>query len=144
MSCFQTAQAILASLLAKATAALLCPMRFSRARAQVRSRLCCLVGFALWAWHRIERAPWISSLLYRLALVPRALAAIGLVATMLQIAGITLPVLLGYSVPLRPEFFGMPLGLAYLVLALWLMTKGFEEGHGPLPADARGVELSGG
>jgi hypothetical protein len=48
-----------ASLLAKATAALLCLTRFSKPRAQVRSRSCCL---AFWAWQRTERAPGIRSI----------------------------------------------------------------------------------
>jgi hypothetical protein len=61
------------------------------------------------------------ALLYRFALVPRALAAFGLVAVMLQLTGLAMP------------FFGRdvvfpllaPLGLTQLLLALWLIIKGF-------------------
>jgi hypothetical protein len=82
----------------------------------------------------------LCGLLYRFRLVPRALAAVGMVAGLLQLSGITLPQFVGYSVRF-PELFGVPLGLSYLTLALWLMTKGFEEGHGPLRAELREAEL---
>jgi hypothetical protein len=55
------------------------------------------------------------------------LAAAGVVATLMQLGGITLPVLLDYSVPFRMEFYGMPLGVVYLVLALWLLIRGLNE-----------------
>jgi hypothetical protein len=61
----------------------------------------------------------------------------------LQLGGITLPVLLDYRVPLRMEFYGMPLGLAYLGVALWLMTKGFKVGQDTLREVAHGVDDSG-
>ena len=61
--------------------------------------------------------------LYRFALVPRVLAAIGLVACALQITTVT-----------RPFFGGevsfsllAPLGLANLAVALWLTIKGFQD-----------------
>lgn len=59
--------------------------------------------------------------LYRLALVPRALAAIGMVASLLQFIAVTMP-LFG-----RPIIFLLlaPLGLSYLATAVWLMAKGF-------------------
>jgi hypothetical protein len=61
------------------------------------------------------------ALMYRFALVPRALGAIGLVAVLLQLTGLAMP------------FFGRdvvfpllaPLGVTQLVLALWLIIKGF-------------------
>ncbi len=61
--------------------------------------------------------------LYRFALVPRAIAAFGLLAVVLQITTISRP------------FFGAqvlfyllaPLGIANLAVALWLMIKGFAE-----------------
>jgi hypothetical protein len=61
------------------------------------------------------------AVLYRFALVPRALAALGLVAVMLQLTAVAMP-LLGHSV-----VFPMlaPLGVSQLVLALWLIAKGF-------------------
>ena len=61
--------------------------------------------------------------LYRFALVPRALAAFGLAAVLLQISAVARP-LFGYDI-----VFVMlaPLGVSQLVLALWLIAKGFRE-----------------
>jgi hypothetical protein len=108
-----------------------------------------IVVRSAWKWahysHILVVVGWIIvlySLIYRCALVPRALAAIGLVTAMLQVIGITLPVFLGYRMPF-PELFGMPLGLAYLALALRLMARGFKEPQGTLRAEAHGVEVSG-
>jgi len=81
-------------------------------------------------------------LLFRCALVPRALAAFGMATGVLHFIGITLPVFAGYRMPF-PEFFGMPLGLANLALAVWLMAKGFKEPHATPVAEAHGVEGSG-
>lgn len=85
-----------------------------------------------WKWahytHLLSIVGWMllfCGVLYRLALVPRALAAAGVLTTIMQLVGITLPVLLGYGVPLRPDVWGMPLGVAYLGLSLWLMARGF-------------------
>ncbi|MBZ5647112.1 MAG: DUF4386 domain-containing protein [Acidobacteriia bacterium] len=80
------------------------------------------------------------SVLYRFRLVPRVLAAFGLVASMLQITGVTLRGLLGYSPETR---LAMPLAPAYVALAVWLMVKGFDERHCPLQAEARGAEVAG-
>lgn len=63
-------------------------------------------------------------LLFRCAMVPRALAAVGMLAGVLHFIGISLPAFAGYHMPF-PELFGMPLGLVNLVLAIWLMVKGF-------------------
>jgi hypothetical protein len=63
------------------------------------------------------------SVLWRFALVPRALAAFGLVAVMLQITAVAMP-LLGYRLVF---LLILPLGLSHLALALWLMAKGFED-----------------
>jgi hypothetical protein len=95
-----------------------------------------IVVRSAWRWahysHILVVVGWLFVLygaLYRSALVPRALAAFGLLTTLLHTAGITLPVFLGYRMP-SPELFGMPLGLATLVMAGWLMAKGFEEPSG--------------
>jgi hypothetical protein len=64
------------------------------------------------------------SVLYRFALVPRALAAFGLITVMLHFTGIPLPGFLGYSIV---TLMGVPMGLSHLALALWMMAKGFEE-----------------
>lgn len=64
------------------------------------------------------------SVLYRFALVPRALAAFGLITVMLHLAGITLPLLLGFS---SVTLMGATMALSHVALALWLMAKGFKE-----------------
>ena len=63
--------------------------------------------------------------LFRFALIPRALAAFGLVAVLLQIVAVAMP-LFGHMIvfPLLA-----PLGLCQLLLAIWLITKGL-----PTPA----------
>lgn len=64
------------------------------------------------------------SLLYRFRLVPRVLAGLGVVASLLQIASVTLLALFGH----RPQvLLATPLGPAYVSLALWLIVKGFDE-----------------
>jgi hypothetical protein len=64
------------------------------------------------------------SLLYRFALVPRALAAFGLLTVMLHFTGIPLPAFLGYSIV---TLMGVPMGLSHMALALWMMARGFAE-----------------
>jgi hypothetical protein len=61
------------------------------------------------------------AILYRFALVPRALAAFGLAAAVLQLIAVAMP-FFGHEV-----LFLMlaPLGAIQLVLAFWLMAKGF-------------------
>ena len=58
---------------------------------------------------------------YRLALVPRALAGFGLIAVTLMVTAVAMP-LFGHDV-----VFPMlaPLGLSQLILAVWLIIKGF-------------------
>ena len=63
------------------------------------------------------------SVLYRFALVPRALAAFGLLTVMLHFTGIPLPAFLGYSIV---TLMGVTMGLSHLALSLWLMVRGFE------------------
>jgi hypothetical protein len=59
--------------------------------------------------------------LFRFRLVPRALAALGLLATVLQVTGVTMP-LFGHDVvfPLLA-----PLGLVQLAVSAWLLARGF-------------------
>ena len=64
------------------------------------------------------------SLLYRFALVPRALAVFGLITVMLHCTGITLPLLLGYS---SVTLMGATMALSHIALSLWLMTRGLAE-----------------
>jgi uncharacterized protein DUF4386 len=70
--------------------------------------------------------------LWRFALVPRALAVFGLAAVMLQIAAVLMP-LFGYRIVF---LLIVPLGLSQLALALWLIAKGFEDRPQPMPAEA--------
>ena len=69
---------------------------------------------------------WLFSLylaFHRAALVPRLLAAIGMAGVLLHLVGIVLPVFAGYRMP-NPDFFGAPLGVATVIMAVWLMVKG--------------------
>ncbi|MEP6998310.1 MAG: DUF4386 domain-containing protein, partial [Betaproteobacteria bacterium] len=61
------------------------------------------------------------TVLYRFALVPRVLAAFGLGAVLLQLIAVAMP-LFGHGVVF---LMLAPLGVSQLVLALWLITKGF-------------------
>lgn len=79
--------------------------------------------------------------LFRFRLVPRALTAFGAVASVLQIAGVSMRAIFGYPLEMRLAY---PLGPAYLLLAGWLMVKGFDERHRPLGADEQEVELARG
>lgn len=64
-----------------------------------------------------------SSLL-RFALIPRALAAVGLIGIVLQFTGVTLLTFLGYS---AIGEMAMPLLPIQIAVAIWLMVKGFNE-----------------
>lgn len=63
--------------------------------------------------------------LLRLSLVPRALALLGIAAALSQIASVAMPYF-G-----RAVVFPMlaPLGVAHLLLAVWLIAKGFSGGY---------------
>lgn len=84
-----------------------------------------------WKWihytHLLIMVGWLFSLglmLWRSALVPRFLAILLLITSVLQITGITLPQFLAYRGP-NLMLMGMPLGFVYLALSIWLMVKGF-------------------
>jgi hypothetical protein len=78
------------------------------------------------------------TLLFHFRLVPRLLAAFGLIASMLQIMGVTLRGFLGYPPEMR---LAMPLAPTYVALAVWLIVKGFDESTEgaapPVPPGAR-------
>lgn len=76
------------------------------------------------------------SLLFRFALVPRALSAFGLFTVVLMITGALIP-LFGYRTVM---LMFMPMGLSHLALALWLLAKGFAERHRPFRAETLGAE----
>ena len=80
------------------------------------------------------------SVLYRFAVVPRALAAFGLITVMLHFTGIPLRGFVGYS---PVALMGVPMALSHVTLAIWLVARGFDERHRPLGAEAHGVELCG-
>lgn len=103
--------------------------------------------YSAWRWthysHLLAVGCWIFvlfGLLWRSALVPRVLAALGLVTSLMQITGITLPALLGYR---GVTEMGMPLGVVYLALIAWLLVRGFEERRGALTAGAQAGQLAG-
>jgi len=73
----------------------------------------------------------LTGLLYRFRFVPRWVAAFGMIGAVLQITGVSLRGLLGYTPEMR---MAMPLAPAYVLLALWLMVKGFDVNHRPLQA----------
>ncbi len=100
-----------------------------------------LVGAAVrsaWKWvhytHLLIMVSWMFMLfvvLLRSALVPRLLAGFGLLTTLLQITGITLPQFIPYPTPPMTGM-GLPLGVVYLILSVWLMAKGFDERKKPV------------
>jgi hypothetical protein len=67
-------------------------------------------------------------ILYRFALVPRALAAIGLTTVVLHFAGIPARGFLGYS-PMA--LVGASMGVSHIMLAGWLVAKGLSEHRPP-------------
>ena len=72
---------------------------------------------------------WISifcATLYRLRLLPRTVALFALIMSLLQIYGVTLRSIYGYAPEMR---LAMPLAPAYVLLAVWLIAKGFDERH---------------
>jgi hypothetical protein len=82
--------------------------------------------------HLFVVGSWLFTLhatLLRFALVPRALAAVGLVATVSQFVGVTLLAILGSRI-ITP--MAMPLAATYLTLGLWLTIKGFPPQRPPL------------
>ena len=84
-----------------------------------------------WKWvhytHLLIMVAWMFMLfvmLWRSALVPRVLAGLGLLTTLMQISGITLPQFIPYPTP-PMIVMGLPLGFVYLATSGWLMAKGF-------------------
>jgi len=118
----------------------------SPAKAELFQTLSVVVGSARkWSHYSflLVVGSWIFllySLLYRFRLVPRALAAFGLLGSAGQIAGVTLRGLWGYPPEAR---LAMPLAPAYVALAVWLIVKGFDERHRPLEAEVHAVEVPG-
>jgi hypothetical protein len=63
------------------------------------------------------------AVLFRFALIPRALSAFGLATVALLITGSMIPL---SGQPVVMQMF-MPMGLSQLALVLWLMARGFED-----------------
>jgi hypothetical protein len=76
--------------------------------------------------------------LYRLKLVPRVLAGFGLLAVVLMITSVAMP-LFGHEV-----VFPMlaPIGVSQLILAIWLIAKGFRDPASPRTERATDEEPS--
>jgi len=64
------------------------------------------------------------ALLWRARLVPRLLAGLGMLATVLQVTGVPLLAILGLGVVTE---MAMPLAPVYVTVAAWLIVKGFDE-----------------
>jgi hypothetical protein len=64
------------------------------------------------------------SILLRFALIPRLLAAAGLLGILLQFAGVTLSAFFDYP---SIGWMAYPLAPIHLIVAAWLMAKGFAE-----------------
>jgi hypothetical protein len=79
------------------------------------------------------------TLLCRFRLVPRVLAALGMIGSILQITGVSLRGLLGYPPETR---LAMPLAPVYVTLAVWLIVKGFDERYRPTQVQDAGVEVA--
>jgi hypothetical protein len=94
-----------------------------------------VAGIALrmiWKWvhytHLLIMVSWMFLLgvtLWRSNVAPRALTALVPVGSLLQITGITLPQFILYPSPF-PTLMGLPLGIIYLTLAVWLIARGFK------------------
>lgn len=102
--------------------------------AAVNSELYQLVGAAVasarrWA-HAVQLlavGAWIFVFyvsLLRFALIPRVLAALGIIGIVLQFTGVTLMMLLGNSVIGQ---MAMPMLPIQITVAVWLIVKGFKE-----------------
>lgn len=93
-----------------------------------------VTGLALrmiWKWvhytHLLIMVSWmflLGVMLWRTAVVPRALGLLLPLGSLLQIIGITLPQFIPYPSP-APMLMGLPLGIIYLALAVWLIGRGF-------------------
>jgi uncharacterized protein DUF4386 len=94
-----------------------------------------VTGLALrmnWKWvhytHLLIMVSWmflLGVMLWWSAIVPRALAVLLPLGSLLQIVGISLPQFIPYPTP-PMMVMGLPLGIIYLALAVWLIAKGFQ------------------
>lgn len=68
-------------------------------------------------------------LVWRSALVPRALAAFALLTVTLHMLGISLPMFLEYG---GVTLMGVPLAVGHVAVAVWLIVQGFDESGRPV------------
>lgn len=83
--------------------------------------------------HLLVVGCWIFTLftvLWRSRLIPRPLAGLGMLATILQVAGVPLRAILGLET-VTP--MAIPLAPVYAAVAAWLMFKGFKERRSSIP-----------
>lgn len=110
------------------------------------------IGIAVrsaWRWahysHILVVVGWFLALyaaLFRSRVMPRALSAAGAATCVLHFVGITLPAFAGYLMP-QAMLFGMPLGVATLAAAGWLMAKGFRASSSTSGAGAHDLGAGG-
>jgi hypothetical protein len=86
-----------------------------------------------WKWvhytHLLFMVLWMFVLflaVWRAALIPRILAGFGMLGTLMQITGITLPQFIPYPTP-SMNVMGLPLAFAYVAISVWLIAKGFRD-----------------
>jgi uncharacterized protein DUF4386 len=86
-----------------------------------------------WKWvhytHLLIMVSWMFFLFFtfwRTTLIPRVLAGFGMLTTLMQITGITLPQFIPYPTP-PMIVMGLPLAFVYVGTAVWLMVKGFKD-----------------
>ena len=86
--------------------------------------------------HILVLVTWILvlfAMLRQARLLPRWLAASGIGASVLHLAGIPLPQFAGFQTP-SPAMWGIPLAILYLGSALWLLARGTS---GPVTGESR-------
>jgi hypothetical protein len=79
-------------------------------------------------------------MLFRFALVPRALAGFGLIMVVVHAAAIPLPMFVGYG---RVMVLAYSLMLSYLAVGSWLTVRGFDDRRIRLRVEGREVDISG-
>ncbi len=75
--------------------------------------------------HLLVAVSWVCALfatLWRLRVVPGLLGALGVATALLQMAGVTLPAILGWPMVTA---LALPLAPAYVAIAGWLLARGF-------------------
>src|SRR4051794_25147131 len=119
--------------------------RTGATRSELFESLAFVVGSARrWAHYTylFVAVSWIFLLfttLFQFRLVPRVLAILGMIASLLQIIGVPLRAMLGYPPEMR---MAMPLAPVYVGLPLWLLIKGFDDRHRPVEAEQTRTQVA--